>query len=63
LKKKAEVSATLEQKKEKEKEKENDQTKLSDYYPVSRFRKTYKRKSPPKPSVQTPLEKYFNKAR
>jgi hypothetical protein len=35
------------------------QTKLSDYYPVSRIRRTYKRKQPKKPSVQTQLDKYF----
>lgn len=43
------------------KEKRKTQTKLSDYYKVSRTRTTYKRKPKPKPSVQTELDIYFKK--
>jgi hypothetical protein len=42
-------------------EKPKNQTKLSDYYKVSRIRRTYKRKPKPKPSVQTELDRYFNR--
>lgn len=41
--------------------KKSKQKFLSNYYPVSRVRKTYKRKAPAPPSVQTELERYFTK--
>ena len=46
--------------KETEPKDEKNQTKLSDYYKISRTRRTYKRKPPPKPTIQQKLESYFN---